>query len=172
MDLPFKTPPQIDTHAVGTAQSGILELPKLYSVTPNEEIAITESLRRAGSGNDVKALNACKAEIAAIALKRLPTTEQFDPATIGPEAVANYPLALVDGLFDYLLAERRGWEEPDLGDEPEKKSTGASTSKGSKAPSPTTTTDSAPGGPPATDTKSSATSRSKKSEPATKPTSK
>ena len=60
MELPFKTAPQPETHTVGIPTTGTLELPKLYSVTPNEEIEIAESLRRAGSGKDIPALNRCQ----------------------------------------------------------------------------------------------------------------
>lgn len=171
MDLPFKTAPQPETHIVGTPQSGTLELPKLYSVTPNEEIQIAENLRRAGSGRDVQALNTCKCEIAAIAFSRIfvPTDDQ--PVAPTADDMAELPLALVDGLFDYLLSERREWKEPDPTEGSDPNSTGASTSNPSAGLSPTTTTASAPAGPTATPAKTSAKSRSKKSEPATKPTS-
>ncbi|MEM6836258.1 MAG: hypothetical protein AAF609_05335 [Cyanobacteria bacterium P01_C01_bin.120] len=174
MDLPFKTQPKPETHTVGTATSGTLELPKLYTVTPNEEVAISESLRKAGSGNDVPALNRCKSEIAALALKRIwePPLSETDPKPPTAEDMAELPLALVGGLFDYLLAERRAWKKPEPADDSDPKSTGASTSKDSEAPSPTTTTDLAPAGQTATTTTASATSRSPKSGKATKPTSK
>lgn len=163
MDLPFKTAPQPETHIVGTAQSGTLELPKLYSVTPAEELRVIPILQATGSGKDAVAFLKCKRDIALIALQRVAAD-----ATI--EVIEGLPLALVDGLFEYLLAERRAWEDPDPTEGTDPKSTGASTSATSAPPSPTTTTASAPAGPTATPAKTSAKSRSKKSEPATKPT--
>jgi hypothetical protein len=167
MDLPFKTAPQPETHTVGTPHSGTLELPKLYSVTPNEEIQIAEYLRRAGSGNDVAALNHCKCEIAALALSRIVAPADDQPTA---DDAAQMPLALVDDLFSYLLAERCAWADPEPSEGTDPKSTGASTSATSAPPSPTTTTDSAAAGPSDTAAKTSAKSPSGKSAKATKPT--
>ena len=165
MDLPFKTQPKPETHLVGTSQSGTLEMPKLYSATPNEELQIIPVLQATGSGKDPVAFLKCKRDLALIALQRV-----APDATL--EVIEELPLALVDQLFNYLLAERRGWEDPDPTEANDPKSTGASTSATSAPPSPTTTTASAAAGQPATPAKTSAKSRSKKSEPATKPTSK
>lgn len=172
MELPFDTAPNPETHTVGTECSGQFKLPKLYSVTPKEEVAISESLRKAGSGNDISALKLCHCEIAALALQRKPKTDEFDPAEVTPEVMTDLPGDLVEGLFDYLLAERRGWKEPEPAEDSDPNSTGVSTSHSSSKPSPTTTTDSQAAGPTVTDTKPSATSRSKRSAAATKATSK
>jgi len=171
MKLPFDTQPKPETHKVGSATLGSIELPKLYSVTPKEEIEIAESLRKAGAGNDVAALNRCRCEIAALAIKRKPQSRDFDPTEVTPEGMADQPLALVEQLFTYMLGERRGWRESEPDEEGQKKSNGVNTSTSSNAPSPTITTASVPDGRSDTTAKPSATSRSAKSAKATKPTS-
>lgn len=136
MPLPFDIAEveQIKFAAPGVAEFG---LPKLVSVTPAEELAIVPLLRETDSEGLVK----IHTRLATIALQRLHPDQKF-------EDTLQLPKTLVVDLANFLLDERRGWEElDDEGDDGEKKAqTGTNTKSKRGKPLAKSTGESAPDG--------------------------
>ena len=139
MDLPFKVQPKVESLAVGSESVGILEMPKLYGVTPAEELRLIDLLRSHEATPESLSLNVA---VATVALQRI-CPEQSESETRA------LPLALIEALSEYLFNERAGWKTPDpiAEDDPEKKSTGTTTKRPSKKASAKPSGDSKDGSP-------------------------
>lgn len=132
--LPWKTEPKPEVYGVGNAISGTLELPKHYSVTPNEEIAFIGAV---GTTNledvDQRVKNTTlNIRVATIALRRIHPSQT-------ESATGELPYTLVLELAEYLIGERNGWKPADPAEDSED-SEGKAPSTGrrsSKKPAPT-----------------------------------
>ena len=153
--LPWKTPPQTELVEVGDARTGVLDIPKLWSVTPDEELAVLAALRALPDGQifgegGVK----LHAALATILLRRV-NPDQSESET------RQLPSTLVAELADFLLSERRRWVPVEEADADPKAPTGKSTKPRRENSSPKPTGGSAPAG----QTSSAATSSDARPSP-------
>lgn len=138
MPLPFDIDQaeQVKFSAPGVAE---FALPKLWSVTPAEEIAIIPWLGELDSPGKDRVVK-LKTKVATLALKRLHPDQTY-------EQTLELPRTLVDALADFLLEERRNWIAPEEDDgEKKAQSTGGSTKTKREKLSLKSTGESVPGG--------------------------
>lgn len=136
--LPFKVAPKVEAVEIGDQTIGLLELPKRWSITPNEELLLAPMLAVVGDGRDSGKVHTFRIKVATLALQRIHPSQT-------ERETADLPNPLVVALYDYFMAERRQWEpipEIDLeGDTDPKAPIGQSTTVTSANTSPKPTTD-------------------------------
>lgn len=101
--LPWLTEPQKTTEVsnVGHPDYGVLQIPHLGSLTPNEELAIANYYM----GLKGESLSEAKIEIATILLKfRIDPTWTTDDTL---QAIQSFPL--IEDLYDFANNERKRW---------------------------------------------------------------
>lgn len=104
--LPFKTLPKqsVETVDIGDETSGVLSIPKHGCLTVNEELAIAAYYMAVPSETP---LAAAKVEVVAILLQ---SRLNKDLTTADVKALPDF--GLVEKLYDFVLGERRRWQEP------------------------------------------------------------
>ena len=141
MPLPFNID-EAETVTFGGPGYGPFDLPKFGSITPAEELAIIPILKAwtEAEETDSTTMMLTWVELATIALKRL-YPDQHSSQT------QNLPRILVQELADFLLNERRGWEDIEEEGDEKKGQTGAATKSKRGKPSAKSIGESAPDGP-------------------------
>lgn len=162
VDMPWLETTDVETMDLEYKGTRVPGLPKMYSVTPEEELKIIPILgnyarKQSDEAPDLEVIiRDFEVPFAALALRRL-------DRTVGEESVKRLPRPLVAQLARYMMSERNGWVEPVASDPKPQPQTGEPTSEPSEPQSPQPTGDSQPDGPRNSAAKTSASSRSAKS---------